>query len=268
MSASELFNLAGKTALVTGGATGIGRMAATGLAGAGARVLIASRKLEICESTAAEINGLGLSGQVEAFQGDVSSEEGVIALAAEINERTDALHVLMNNAGVTWGAPYPEFPHKAWEKVMSVNVAGLFSLTQQLTPLLASSASLDDPARVVNVGSVMGTSPIGVGAYSYSASKGAVHHLTKILATELASSRITVNAIAPGPFQSGMTAFATADADNRDRIGDKTPLGRIGRPDDIAGLMVFLSSRAGAYITGAVIPVDGGISVETVKNLF
>lgn len=268
MSASDLFSLAGKTALVTGGATGIGRMAATGLAGAGARVLIASRKAEMCEATAAEINAMGLAGSVEAFGGDVGTEEGVAAMVADVNARTDSLNILMNNAGVTWGAPYPEFPHKAWEKVMSVNVAGLFALTQHLTPLLARSATLDDPARVVNVGSVMGTSPIGVGAYSYSASKGAVHHLTKILATELASSRITVNAIAPGPFQSNMTAFATADEDNREKIGNKTPLGRIGRPDDIAGLMVFLGSRAGAYITGAVIPVDGGISVETVKNLF
>ncbi|QIE56374.1 SDR family oxidoreductase [Pikeienuella piscinae] len=264
----DLFSLAGKTALVTGGATGIGRMAATGLAGAGARVLIASRKGEMCEVTAQEINALGLPGKVEGFAGDVGAEIGIEALAKEVEKRTGALHILMNNAGTTWGKPYGEFPHSAWEKVMSVNVAGLFSLTQRLTPLLAKTATLEDPARVVNVGSVMGTAPIGVGAYSYSASKGAVHHLTKILATELADKRITVNAIAPGPFQSNMTAFATADAENRDRIGAKTPLGRIGMPDDIAGLMVFLGSKAGAYVTGAIIPTDGGIHVETVKDLF
>lgn len=265
---TDLFNLDGKTALVTGGATGIGRMAATGLAAAGARVLIASRKAEMCETTAKEINGLGLPGTVEGFGGDVGTEEGVDALAAEVRSRADRLHILMNNAGTTWGKPYGEFPHKAWEKVMSVNVAGLFSLTQALTPLLAKTATLQDPARVINVGSVMGSAAIGAGAYSYSASKSAVHHLTKILATELAEKRITVNAIAPGPFQSNMTAFATADAENRDRIGDKTPLGRIGAPDDIAGLMVFLGSKAGAYVTGAIIPVDGGLSVETVKELF
>lgn len=264
----DLFGLSGRTALVTGGATGIGRMAATGLASAGARVLIASRKLEMCETTAREINDLGLRGRVEAFAGDVATEEGVAALAAETERRAGALHILMNNAGTTWGKPYGQFPWAAWDKVMRVNLTGLFHLTQLLTPLLSKSATLEDPSRIVNVGSVMGTAPIGVGAYSYSASKGAVHHMTKILATELAEKRITVNAIAPGPFQSNMTAFATADAENRDRIGAKTPLGRIGAPDDIAGLMVFLSSRAGAYVTGAVIPVDGGIHVETVKDLF
>lgn len=269
MSALEdLFSLQGKTAFVTGGATGIGRMAATGLAGAGARVFIASRKAGMCETTAKEINDLGLPGKVEWFDGDVGTEEGVEDLATKLESRTESLNILMNNAGITWGKPYGEFPHAAWEKVMKVNVSGLFALTQRLTPLLAKTATSEDPARVVNVGSVMGTAPIGVGAYSYSASKAAVHHLTKILATELAEKRITVNAIAPGPFQSNMTAFATADAENRERIGAKTPLGRIGAPDDIAGLLVFLGSRAGAYVTGAVIPTDGGIHVETVKDLF
>ncbi|MEM7546003.1 MAG: SDR family oxidoreductase [Pseudomonadota bacterium] len=265
---SDLFGLDGKVALVTGGATGIGRMAATGLASAGARVLIASRKGEACEATAAEINALGLPGTVDAFAGDVGSEAGVEAMAMEVAARTDKLHILMNNAGTTWGAPYPEFPFKAWDKVMSVNVAGLFAMTQRLTPMLAAGASVEDPARVINVGSVMGTAPIGAGAYSYSASKGAVHHLTRILATELASSRITVNAIAPGPFPSQMTAFALKDQDRQDRIAKQNPLGRVGVPDDIGGLLVFLGSKAGAYVTGAIIPVDGGVHVETVKDLF
>ncbi|MFV0474927.1 MAG: SDR family oxidoreductase [Pikeienuella sp.] len=264
----DLFSLEGKTALVTGGATGIGRMAATGLAGAGARVLIASRKGEMCETTAKEINALGLPGKVEGFAGDVGDEEGVEALAKAVEKRAGALHILMNNAGITWGKPYGSFPHSAWERVMSVNVAGLFSLTQRLTPLLSKTATMEDPARVINVGSVMGTAAMGAGAYSYSASKAAVHHLTRILATELAAQRITVNAIAPGPYQSNMTAFATADAENRDRIGGKNPLGRMGMPDDIAGLLVFLGSKAGAYVTGAVIPTDGGLHIETVKELF
>jgi len=198
----------------------------------------------------------------------VGTEAGVDAMAMDVAGRTDKLHILMNNAGITWGAPYPEFPFKAWEKVMGVNVAGLFALTQRLTPILGAAASVDDPARVINVGSVMGTAPIGAGAYSYSASKGAVHHLTRILATELASSRITVNAIAPGPFPSQMTAFALKDQERQAKVAKANPLGRVGQPDDIAGLLVFLSSRAGAYVTGAVIPVDGGIHVETVKDLF
>ena len=267
-SLEHLFGLSGKTALVTGGATGIGRMAATGLASAGARVLIASRKAEMCETTAAEINALGLPGAVEGFAGDVATEAGVEALAAAVRERTDQLDTLMNNAGATWGAPYGEFPHKAWDKIMSVNVTGLFQLTQSLTPMLEANATSRDPGRVINVGSVMGDAPIGVGAYSYSASKAAVHHLTKILATELAGRRITVNAIAPGPYPSNMTAFALADPGRNARIAEENPLGRVGEPDDIAGLIVFLSARSGAYVTGAVIPTDGGIHVETVKDLF
>lgn len=263
-----LFSLAGKTALVTGGATGIGRMAATGLAGAGARVLIASRKTGACAAVAKEINAMGLAGTVEGFEGDVGTEEGVAALTAAVGERTDNLDVLMNNAGATWGAPYGEFPHGAWEKIMSVNVAGLFQLTQSLTPMLENGASSEDPARVINVGSVMGTAAIGIGAYSYSASKAAVHHLTRILATELAAKRITVNAIAPGPFPSKMTAFALGDEERNARIARDNPIGRVGAPEDIAGLLVFLSSRAGAYVTGAVIPTDGGIHVETAKDLF
>ncbi|MEO0359606.1 MAG: SDR family oxidoreductase [Pseudomonadota bacterium] len=264
----DLFGLKGKTALVTGGATGIGRMAATGLAAAGARVLIASRKGEACEATAAEINEMDLPGEVEGFAGDASTEDGVDALAHGVAARADRLDILMNNAGATWGAPYEDFPFEAWERIMSVNVAGLFTLTQRLTPMLADGATADDPARVVNVGSVMGSAPIGIGAYSYSASKAAVHHLTRILATELAGRRVTVNAIAPGPYPSQMTAFAMKDQERRERIARENPIGRVGGPDDIAGLVVFLASRAGAYVTGAVIPTDGGIHVETVKDLF
>ncbi|MEM7269266.1 MAG: SDR family oxidoreductase [Pseudomonadota bacterium] len=263
---NDLFGLNGKTALVTGGATGIGRMAATGLAGAGARVMICSRKLEMCEKTAAEINEMGLDGTVEAFQGDVGTEEGCAAIAAAVRERTDTLPILMNNAGITWGAPYGQFPYSAWDKVMGVNVNGLFQMTQSLTPMMQGTP--EDPGRVINVGSVMGAAPIGLGAYSYSASKGAVHHLTKILATELAGQRITVNAIAPGPYPSNMTAFATADPKQAAKIAKATPLGRLGAPSDMAGLIVFLSSKAGAYVTGAVIPTDGGIAVETVDSLF
>lgn len=268
MDFQGLFDLSGKVALVTGGATGIGRMAAEGLVHAGARVLIASRKGDACAAVAEELNGLGAAGSAEGFAGDVATEAGVAALAAEVAARTGKLHILMNNAGRSWGAPLGQFPHDAWEKVMNLNVAGLFHLTQSLLPQLEAAASDDDPARVVNLGSVMGEIPMGDGAYSYAASKAAVHHLTKILAKELADRRITVNALAPGPFVSKMTAFATADPGMRDRVGAKVPLGRVGRPEDIAGCVLFLCGQGGSYITGAVLPVSGGVNVECGHNLF
>ncbi|MFT6932044.1 MAG: NAD(P)-dependent dehydrogenase (short-subunit alcohol dehydrogenase family) [Paracoccaceae bacterium] len=268
MDVQALFDLTGKTALVTGGATGIGRMAAEGLVSAGARVLIASRKTAACEATAAELNAMGLRGTAEGFGGDVATEEGVAALATEVALRTDKLDILMNNAGRSWGAPLGEFPHNAWEKVMALNVAGLFSLTQALLPLLKAAASDADPARVVNVGSVMGEIPMGDGAYSYAASKAAVHQVTRILANELAGQRITVNALAPGPFVSNMTAFATQDPATRDKVGAQVPLGRVGLPEDIAGVMLFLCSKAGAYVTGSIQPVSGGINVETGPAIF
>ena len=245
MTPEHLFSAAGKTALVTGGATGIGRMAAEGLMAAGARVLIASRKGAACAAAAADLNALGLPGRAEGFAGDVGDADGVAALAAALRERTDRLDILMNNAGRSWGMPLGEFPHDAWDKVMSVNVAGLFHLTQTLLPELRAAARAEDPARVINVGSVMGEIPMGDGAYSYAASKAAVHHITEILAKELAGDHITVNALAPGPFVSNMTAFATADADMRGKVGAGVPLGRVGMAEDIAGCVQFLAGRAG-----------------------
>jgi NAD(P)-dependent dehydrogenase (short-subunit alcohol dehydrogenase family) len=268
MTPDSLFSLKGKTALVTGGATGIGRMAAQGLMQAGADVLIASRKQGACAAVAEVLNGLGAPGRATGFEGDVGSEAGVDALAAEIAERTDKLHILMNNAGITWGAPLGQFPFDAWNKVMGVNVAGLFHLTQKLLPLLIRTATPDDPARVVNVGSVMGDAPLGDGAYSYAASKAAVHQVTRILAKELAGHHITVNALAPGPFVSRMTAFATADEGMREKVGHDVPLGRVGREEDIAGCMQFLCGRGGSFLTGAILPVSGGIQVMSGPNLF
>ena len=263
----DLFSVAGKTALVTGAATGIGRMAATGLVMGGANVLIASRKGAECAKVAEELNALG-NGKAEGFAGDVSSEEGIAALVSDVRNRTDKLHILVNNAGVTWGADYESFPYAAWAKVLNVNVTGLFHLTRELTPLLAQSSTQDDPARIINLGSVMGTQPLADGAYSYTASKAAVHHLTRTLANELAERHITVNAFAPGPFQSRMTAFATGTDEQADHVGSRVPLGRIGTPDDIAGATLYLCSRAGRYVTGAVLPLDGGQSVQHGMSLF
>lgn len=268
MTPDRLFGLSGKTALVTGGATGIGRMAAEGLVAAGARVFIASRREEACLAAAEDLNAMGHAGEAHAFGADVSSEEGIEALFAAFKQRTDTLHILMNNAGTSWGAPLGQFPYAAWDRVMRLNVAGLFHLTQCLLPMLEEGASDEDPARVVNVGSVMGEVPQGDRVYSYAASKAAVHHLTRILAKELAERRITVNALAPGPFVSKMTAFATADEAVRGRVGAQVPLGRVGRPEDIAAAMQFLCGRGGAYVTGAILPVSGGINVETGPELF
>lgn len=268
MDIETLFGLKGKTALITGGATGIGRMAAEAMVRAGARVLLASRKGDACEAVAAQLNALGASGSAEGFAGDVGSEAGVDALVSELKARTETLDILMNNAGVTWGAPMGQFPFAAWDKVMSVNVAGVFDLTQKLLPMLAASGSVDDPARVINVGSVMGEREMGDGAYSYSASKAAVMHLTKILGKELAGHAITVNALAPGPFVSRMTAFATASEDQREKVGADVPLRRVGRDEDIAGCVLFLAGRGGAYVTGGVIPVSGGINVMSGPNIF
>lgn len=268
MTPEALFSLNGKTALVTGGATGIGRMAAEALVRAGARVLIASRKGDACEAVAAQLNELDAPGTAEGFAGDVGSAEGIDAIVAEVKSRAETLDILMNNSGITWGAPMGQFPHEAWEKVMNVNVAGVFDLTQKLLPMLMASGTADDPARVINVGSVMGEIPMGDGAYSYSASKAAVMHLSKIMAKELAGYNITVNSLAPGPFVSRMTAFATADEEKRGKVGSDVPLGRVGRDEDIAGCMLFLCGRGGAYVTGAVIPVSGGINVMSGRNIF
>ncbi len=264
----DLFSVAGKTALVTGGASGIGTMVATGFAAAGARVLIASRKGNECERVAAEINAMGLAGSAEGFAGDVGSEAGIAAMVEEVRRRTDRLEILVNNAGLSWGEEIERFPYAAWARVLNVNVTGLFHLTRELLPLLTAGASDDDPARIINLGSVMGTQPIADGAYSYTASKAAVHHLTKTLANELAGRRITVNAFAPGPFQSRMTAFATGTDEKAKKVGARVPLGRIGVPSDIAGAALFLCGKAGSYVTGAIIPIDGGQSVQHGMSLF
>ena len=268
----RLFSLKGKSALVTGGASGIGFMIASALVEAGADVMIASRKADDCQKAAEAINELAQrsnsGGSATGFGGNVATRDGVLALAGEVKSRTDALHILFNNAGTTGGEPVDTFPYEAWGRVLDVNVTGLFNLTRELLPLLEKAATRQDPSRVVNVGSVMGEIPLGDGAYSYAASKAATLHLTKILAKELAGQHITVNALAPGPFVSKMTAFATGDPAKRAKVGADVPLGRVGREEDIAGCVLFLCGRGGSYVTGAVIPVSGGINVQTGGNIF
>jgi NAD(P)-dependent dehydrogenase (short-subunit alcohol dehydrogenase family) len=251
---TELFSIAGKTALVTGGSRGIGLMIARGFVGAGATVYISSRKADVCEQVAAELSEVG---ECVALAADLSSEAECRRLAAAIAEREPSLDILVNNAGATWGAPLDEFDEAAWERVLALNVKGVFHVTKFLVPLLEKAGTADDPARVINIGSIDGLHVPLLETYSYSASKAAVHQLTRHLARRLAPA-VTVNAIAPGPFESKMMA-ATLDAFG-DQIAASAPLKRIGRPDDIAGTAIFLASRAGAYLTGAVIPVDGGIA--------
>jgi NAD(P)-dependent dehydrogenase (short-subunit alcohol dehydrogenase family) len=254
---SDLFDVSGKTALVTGGSRGIGLMIARGLLQAGARVIVSSRKADDVQTAAAELAALG---ECTAIPGDISTPEGAIALAGAVQQAFPALDILVNNAGAVWGAPLEEFPPAGWEKVLHTNVEGVFNLTVALLGALRASASAEDPARVINIGSIDGLRVPSVENYSYSASKAAVHMLTRHLAKRLAGEQITVNAIAPGPFESKMMAWALGDADRRSAIEAGVPLGRIGRPDDVAGLTLFLASRAGSYVTGAVIPLDGGIT--------
>ena len=254
---SDLFDVSGKTALVTGGSRGIGLMIARGLVEAGARVIVSSRKSADVQAAAAELAALG---DCEAIPGDISTRDGALALAAATQERFPSLDILVNNAGAVWGAPLEEFPQDGWDKVIHTNVEGIFHLTVALLPALRESAAAEDPARVINIGSIDGLRTPSVENYSYSASKAAVHMLTRHLAKRLASEQITVNAIAPGPFESKMMAWALDDPQLRKGIEDEVPLGRIGRPDDAAGLTLFLASRAGAYLTGTVIPLDGGIT--------
>jgi NAD(P)-dependent dehydrogenase (short-subunit alcohol dehydrogenase family) len=254
MTTSDLFSIAGKTALVTGGTRGIGKMIAEGFVDAGATVYISSRKADAVAEVAAELSKKGTCIGIPA---DLATEAECRRLAEEMASRVDKLDILVNNAGATWGAPMVDYDEAAFERVLSLNVKGVFHLTKFLVPLLEKAGTVEEPARVINIGSIDGIGVPALETYAYSASKAAVHQLTRHLAKRLAPA-ITVNAIAPGPFQSKMMA-ATLEAFG-EQIAASAPLRRIGRPDDMAGAAIYLSSRAGAYLTGAVIPVDGGIA--------
>ncbi|HLK11498.1 MAG TPA: SDR family oxidoreductase [Candidatus Binatia bacterium] len=252
----DLFSIAGKVALVTGGSRGIGLMIARGYVEAGAKVYVSSRKAEACEQVARELSARGVCAALPA---DCSTEAGCRGLAEALAAREPALHVLVNNAGANWGAPLAEYPDAAWDKVLALNVKAVFHLTRACLPQLEAAARPGDPARVINVGSIDGLQAPVLETYAYSSSKAAVHHLTRVLAHRLAP-KITVNAVAPGPFESKMMAETLRKF--RDTIVASCPLGRIGEPEDMAGVAIYLASRAGAYLTGAVIPVDGGISTR------
>ncbi len=249
----DMFGLKGKVALVTGGSRGIGLMIARGFVQAGAKVYISSRKADVCEAVAEELSQFG---ECIALPADVATEEACVELAARLGELEDSLDILVNNAGANWGEDYETFPASAWDKVLDLNVKAIFYLTRACTPLLRAAGSSEDPARVINIGSVDGLHSPVLETYSYSTSKAAVHALSTRLASKLAP-EITVNAVAPGPFESKMME-ATLDAFG-DAIAQQCPLKRIGRPEDMAGVAIWLSSKAGAYVTGDVIPVDGGL---------
>jgi NAD(P)-dependent dehydrogenase (short-subunit alcohol dehydrogenase family) len=253
----DLFSVKGKTVVVTGGGRGIGAMIAEGFVSAGAKTYIAARKAETLDETAKALSG---QGEIIPISADLSTEAGCRGLVDELAKREQRLDVLINNAGATWGAPLEEYPDSAFDRCWDLNVRGVFHLTRFLLPLLKNAASADAPARVINIGSIDGIRVPAVENYAYAASKAAVHQLTRVLSRKLASSHITVNAIAPGPFDTKMMHETIERIGPAIRAG--CPLGRIGEPEDLAGTAIFLASRAGAYITGAVIPVDGGISTD------
>jgi NAD(P)-dependent dehydrogenase (short-subunit alcohol dehydrogenase family) len=251
---NPLFDVSGKVVLVTGGSRGIGEMIARGFVDAGARVYISSRKAEVGDALAKELSA---AGECVSLPADLSSEKECERLAHEIATREDHLDVLVNNAGATWGAPMHDYDEAAFERVFALNVKGVFHLTKFLRPLLEHSASAERPSRVINIGSIDGLHVPILETYAYSASKAAVHQLTRHLAKQMAP-LVTVNAIAPGPFESKMM-HATLEAMG-EAIANAAPMKRIGQPSDMAGAAIFLASPAASYITGAILPVDGGIA--------
>ena len=249
----NLFNLNGKIALVTGGSRGIGAMIAEGFVRNGVKTYISSRKSDPCDKKAKELSKYGECISIPANLTDMNEMD---KLVTKIKDKETKLNILVNNAGAAWGASFDDFPEIGWDKVMDTNVKSVFFLTQKLVDILEASASTSDPSRIINIGSIDGLGIPRAETYSYPASKAAVHQLTKVLANRLANRNINVNAIAPGPFESNMMAHTLEEYG--EQIKSSVPRGRIGVPEDMAGASIFLSSKASSYITGSIIPVDGG----------
>jgi 2-deoxy-D-gluconate 3-dehydrogenase len=250
----DLFSLKGRIALVTGGSRGIGKMIAQGFLEAGAaKVYITSRKAADCDATAAELGDRCIS-----LPQDISTVEGVKALVERYLTHEDRLDILVNNAGAAWAEPFDQFPESGWDKVMNLNLKSPFFLTQALHETLKTSASEDQPAKVINVASIDGITLNPLETYSYHASKSALIYLTRRMAATLVRDRILVTAIAPGAFASQMNRAAR---DRGDQVAKAVPQGRIGRDEDMAGVAIYLASRAGDYVVGATIPVDGGVAL-------
>ena len=257
LALANLFGLSGKVAVVTGGSRGIGFMIASGLVANGVRTYITARKADACDAAAAELSE---HGDCISLPADIATAEGLASFVSALTERESQIDILVNNAGAAWGAALGEFPEIGFDKVMDLNVKAPFMLTQALLPQLKAGATPDDPARVIMIGSIDGIRvPVGDN-YSYSASKAGVHMMARHMAAHLVRDNITINSIAPGPFESKMMAYRLDDPDSRKMVEAGVPRRRIGSPEDIAGTVIFLAGRAGAYTTGAVIPVDGGIS--------
>lgn len=252
----SLFSVSGKVVLVTGGTSGIGLMIAEGFVRAGARVYVTSRKPDACTRTA---EALSTHGYCRAMPADVGTAAGRSSIVQWLSASESALHVLVNCAGTTWGAPFDTYPEEAWDRVLGLNVKAPFFLTRELLPLLEGAASAADPARVINVTSIAGVQPASLMAYAYGPSKAAFNHLTRTLANEFISRNITVNAIAPGFFPSKMTAHLLKTDEMERQLAQAVPMRRLGTMEDVAGLAIYLSSRAGAYMTGNVIALDGGM---------
>jgi NAD(P)-dependent dehydrogenase (short-subunit alcohol dehydrogenase family) len=259
MDLASIFSVKGKNVLVTGGGQGIGRMIAEGFVTNGATVYICSRNQKEIEKTCSELSSQGSCTGIIA---DLATMTGIEALHGKLLElKVAKLHVLVNNSGTSWGEPIESFQEKGWDRVMNLNVKGLFFLTKTLLPLLQAAGTHEDPARVINIGSVAGLRAQTVPTYSYDVSKAAVHHLTKKLASDLSMQHITVNAIAPGLIPSNMSKQLLTYASEA-KLKAGIPLGRVGKPQDMAGAALYLSSQAGAWVTGVVLPVDGGYLVD------
>jgi len=260
-SITKLFSVSGKIVLITGGGRGIGYMIARGFVENGSTVYISSRNQSAINKTATELSQIGPGRCFALPSEDLSSPATAERLVENFKQKEKNLHVLINNSGVTWGEPLTAYQESGWDKVMNLNVKGLFYLTTFCLPLLEATATPEDPARIINIGSVAGINPQTAPSYAYDISKAAVHHLTKKLAGELASKNITVNAIAPGLFPSKM-GDQILRIIPEEELAKKMPLKRIGTLEDIAGISIYLASRAGAWVTGTTIPVDGGSLVQ------